>query len=155
MENSKEFSIFLMSAKIMTIKKGAYFTDIHFGRRNSCAIHNQDCTDFIEWFCGNVRKDPSITWRVGPAMEASEEDPRAAVSRNSSRNSRISKLKAQRAPRRKLARGNRSPSPRSRYRPTVRRWGRWVTRPADTTGGCEWLRRLVPARKHSFVPARW
>lgn len=46
----------------MTIKKGAYFTDIHFGRRNSCAIHNQDCTDFIEWFCGNVRKDPSITY---------------------------------------------------------------------------------------------
>lgn len=46
----------------MTIKKGAYFTDIHFGRRNSDVVHNQDCVDFIEWFCDQVRKDPSITY---------------------------------------------------------------------------------------------
>jgi DNA repair exonuclease SbcCD nuclease subunit len=46
----------------MTIQKGAYFTDIHFGRRNSDVVHNKDCTDFVAWFCNNVRNDPSITY---------------------------------------------------------------------------------------------
>lgn len=46
----------------MTIKKGAFFTDIHFGRRSNDVVHNQDCVDFITWFCNNVRKDPSITY---------------------------------------------------------------------------------------------
>jgi DNA repair exonuclease SbcCD nuclease subunit len=46
----------------MTIQKGAYFTDIHFGRRNSDILHNTDCADFIDWFCEQVRKDPSITY---------------------------------------------------------------------------------------------
>ena len=46
----------------MMIKKGAYFTDIHFGRRNSDVVHNQDCCNFINWFCDNVRNDKSITY---------------------------------------------------------------------------------------------
>lgn len=46
----------------MTIQKGAYFTDIHFGRRNSDVVHNQDCSDFISWFCEQVRNDKSITY---------------------------------------------------------------------------------------------
>jgi DNA repair exonuclease SbcCD nuclease subunit len=46
----------------MTIRKGAYFTDIHFGRRSNDVVHNQDCMDFVKWFCDNVRNDPSITY---------------------------------------------------------------------------------------------
>lgn len=37
-----------MSRRLM---KAAVFTDIHFGRRNSSETHNQDCLDFVEWFC--------------------------------------------------------------------------------------------------------
>jgi len=44
------------------LKKGAYFTDIHFGRKNNSDQHNQDCLDFIEWFCKNVRDDKSIDY---------------------------------------------------------------------------------------------
>jgi DNA repair exonuclease SbcCD nuclease subunit len=44
------------------IQKGAFFTDIHFGRRNSDVVHNQDCADFIDWFCDQVRNDKSITY---------------------------------------------------------------------------------------------
>lgn len=35
-------------------KKIGMFTDIHFGRRNNSKIHNQDCIDFIQWFCIQV-----------------------------------------------------------------------------------------------------
>ena len=37
------------------------FTDIHFGRRQSSKIHNQDCLDYIAWFCKNVKQDKSIS----------------------------------------------------------------------------------------------
>lgn len=37
------------------------FTDIHFGRRSNSKIHNQDCLDFIEWFCKKVKADKTIT----------------------------------------------------------------------------------------------
>jgi DNA repair exonuclease SbcCD nuclease subunit len=43
------------------IKKIALFTDIHFGRRSNSRIHNQDCLGFVEWFCVQVRADPTIT----------------------------------------------------------------------------------------------
>lgn len=41
-------------------KKIAMFTDIHFGRKNNSELHNQDCLNFIEWFCGEVSSDPEI-----------------------------------------------------------------------------------------------
>lgn len=33
------------------------FTDIHFGRRSNSKIHNQDCVDFVEWFCQQIEAD--------------------------------------------------------------------------------------------------
>lgn len=49
------------------LKKGAMFTDIHFGRKNNSEIHNQDCINSVEWFCDNVRKDQTIDhiWFLG------------------------------------------------------------------------------------------
>lgn len=41
-------------------KKAAMFTDIHFGRKNNSELHNKDCLRFIEWFCENVKADPTI-----------------------------------------------------------------------------------------------
>lgn len=43
-----------------TLRKTAMLTDIHFGRRHNSDEHNQDCLDFIAWFCDNVREDPEI-----------------------------------------------------------------------------------------------
>lgn len=33
------------------LKKAALCTDIHFGRKGNSRIHNQDCVNFIKWFC--------------------------------------------------------------------------------------------------------
>ncbi len=41
-------------------KKVAMLTDIHFGRKNNSEVHNQDCIDYLEWFCKNVNKDKEI-----------------------------------------------------------------------------------------------
>jgi DNA repair exonuclease SbcCD nuclease subunit len=41
------------------LKKGAMFTDLHIGRRGG-GIHNQDCLDYVVWFCERVRADPTI-----------------------------------------------------------------------------------------------
>jgi len=35
-------------------KKIGIFTDIHFGRRSNSRVHNQDCLDFIDWFCAQL-----------------------------------------------------------------------------------------------------
>lgn len=35
-------------------------TDIHFGAKGNSEQHNNDCLRFVEWFCGEVRRDPSI-----------------------------------------------------------------------------------------------
>lgn len=40
--------------------KSATMTDIHFGAKLNSEQHNQDCLEFIDWFCKNVKKDPSI-----------------------------------------------------------------------------------------------
>jgi len=40
--------------------KCAMFTDIHFGRRNNSEAHNKDCLNFVEWFCEQVKNDPTI-----------------------------------------------------------------------------------------------
>lgn len=42
------------------LKKTAAMTDIHFGKSNNSETHNKDCLNFINWFCGEVRKDPTI-----------------------------------------------------------------------------------------------
>lgn len=36
------------------------FTDIHWGARNNSDQHNNDCMNYIDWFCENVHKDPDI-----------------------------------------------------------------------------------------------
>lgn len=42
-------------------KKLGMFTDIHFGRRSNSKIHNQDCVDFVEWFCQQIEADKTYT----------------------------------------------------------------------------------------------
>ena len=42
-------------------KKVAMFTDIHFGKKNNSVQHNQDCLDFVTWFCKNVRAEGDVT----------------------------------------------------------------------------------------------
>ena len=43
-----------MLKKPSSFKKLAMFTDIHFGRRSNSRIHNQDCLDFVSWFCSQL-----------------------------------------------------------------------------------------------------
>lgn len=43
------------------ITKIANFTDIHFGKKNNSNLHNQDCVDFIDWFCEQVKKEGDIS----------------------------------------------------------------------------------------------
>lgn len=45
-----------MKTKQPLFKKIACFTDIHFGKSHDSRIHNQDCTDFIDWFCSEAKK---------------------------------------------------------------------------------------------------
>ena len=42
------------------LKKAAIFSDIHFGRKSNSPQHNMDCIAFIDWFCDEVRADPTI-----------------------------------------------------------------------------------------------
>lgn len=32
------------------LKKGAFLTDIHFGKKSNSPAHNQDCLNYIDWF---------------------------------------------------------------------------------------------------------
>ena len=43
------------------VSKTACFTDIHFGKRNNSIQHNQDCLDFIDWFCGKVKEEGDVS----------------------------------------------------------------------------------------------
>lgn len=36
-------------------KKVACFTDIHFGLKGGSRVHNQDCEDFVTWFCETAK----------------------------------------------------------------------------------------------------
>ncbi len=36
-------------------KKAACFTDIHFGLKSGSRTHNQDCENFVSWFCDTAR----------------------------------------------------------------------------------------------------
>ena len=42
------------------MNKAACFTDIHWGRKNNSERHNQDCLNYIDWFCDNVKQDADI-----------------------------------------------------------------------------------------------
>lgn len=42
------------------LRKAAIFTDIHFGRKSNSDQHNQDCINFLSWFCEQVKQDPEI-----------------------------------------------------------------------------------------------
>lgn len=42
------------------LKKGAFFTDIHWGKKSDSGEHNDDCMHFIDWFCSQVKLDPTI-----------------------------------------------------------------------------------------------
>ncbi len=42
------------------LHKAAIFTDIHWGKKGNSLEHLQDCTDFIDWFCAQVKNDPTI-----------------------------------------------------------------------------------------------
>lgn len=44
------------------LNRGYLMTDIHFGKKSNSAIHNQDCIDFITWFCDQVRRDPEADY---------------------------------------------------------------------------------------------
>jgi len=39
------------------LKRGAYFTDIHFGKKANSIQHNEDCINYIKWFCEQVKKN--------------------------------------------------------------------------------------------------
>lgn len=38
-------------------KKAAVFGDIHFGLKNGSRIHNQDCEEFVKWFCRTAQQE--------------------------------------------------------------------------------------------------
>lgn len=44
------------------LRKGAFLTDIHFGKKSNSDVHNQDCLNFIDWFCQQVQEDPEIDY---------------------------------------------------------------------------------------------
>lgn len=44
------------------LKRGAYFTDIHFGKKANSQLHNEDCLHFIDWFCDQVKKDGKVDY---------------------------------------------------------------------------------------------
>ncbi len=44
------------------LMRGAYFTDLHVGAKSNSEQHNQDCHDYIDWFCSNVKKDKKIDY---------------------------------------------------------------------------------------------
>jgi len=42
-------------------KKAACFTDIHFGMKGGSRTHNQDCEDFVTWFCDTAKAEDCET----------------------------------------------------------------------------------------------
>lgn len=44
------------------LKKGAFFTDLHWGKKANSETHNQDCINYLEWFCSQVESDPEIDY---------------------------------------------------------------------------------------------
>lgn len=46
--------------QLKKLTKSAVFTDHHWGARNNEELHNHDCINYIDWFCNQVKTDPSI-----------------------------------------------------------------------------------------------
>ena len=42
-------------------KKVACFGDIHFGLKSGSRVHNQDCEDFVSWFCKTAKEEGAET----------------------------------------------------------------------------------------------
>lgn len=38
------------------LNKAISFTDIHWGAKSNSEVHNQDCLDYIDWFCTQAKK---------------------------------------------------------------------------------------------------
>ena len=45
---------------VKKLTKTASFTDIHWGAKSNSKQHNQDCLNYIDWFCSQVQKDRNI-----------------------------------------------------------------------------------------------
>ena len=52
----------LTNVKQNSLKIGAYCTDIHFGKKSNSPLHNQDCLDYIDWFCDYVKQHGFIDY---------------------------------------------------------------------------------------------
>lgn len=44
------------------LRKGAFMSDIHFGRKSNSPVHNEDCLRYLDWFCEQVQNDPNIDY---------------------------------------------------------------------------------------------
>jgi len=44
------------------LMKGAYFTDLHVGAKSNSEQHNQDCLDYVDWFCNNVKEEGNVDY---------------------------------------------------------------------------------------------
>jgi len=44
------------------LMRGAFFTDLHVGAKSNSEQHNNDCIDYIDWFCDNVKSDGNIDY---------------------------------------------------------------------------------------------
>lgn len=54
---SKSYDVLTINSPM---KRGVSFTDIHFGRKNSSDIHNQDCMNFVKFLREYVRSNSEI-----------------------------------------------------------------------------------------------
>jgi len=46
-----------MTTSTNLFQKAAFFTDIHFGAKSNSEQHNQDCSDFIDWFIATSKAE--------------------------------------------------------------------------------------------------
>lgn len=44
------------------LKKGAFCTDIHFGKKRNSRLHNEDCIRYLQWFASKVREIGDIDY---------------------------------------------------------------------------------------------
>jgi DNA repair exonuclease SbcCD nuclease subunit len=48
--------------KLGILKKGLFFTDIHFGKKSNSIQHNEDCVNFIKWVINIIKYDDTIDY---------------------------------------------------------------------------------------------